>query len=928
MAQIDVLRPISVLVTGSGIAVPSGTLATVTADNSDATYIRFDEDDYGDNWSLRVESHTPPANHQRHRLRGRIRIRTDTGFLAEDIDVGRAGQDYIDFSTIQATASFTEQQTSWFQDPEFGLATAGALADLNIGGGWPEYPISSPTQLRTSECYIDIDCRARPDYTADVLDASGASQNGGTVTDTDSPTLYFGAVSYDGLPALNWSVTVGAYSNSGSGTPPTSVVAGDLLNGSYTATFTVRSTIRGSDAFEHVQTINFDVDFQATLPSPPALTVEQVDDGIELTWTDPGGTPWDDDYAVIEIFRRDCHSDEFVRIATIEDALNGTYLDRNVPTRDETGGAGACAGVACELTYRARYWGTVSETIEVPSTIPEEMIIGWPGTVGTIPTGWSRVTALDGLYPRGASGAMSGATGGTATHSHTTPGHTHTVNGHDHALGGNTGTSNTSTTSARFNGASETQADQPHSHSRPARTGASSNFTSGSSAPGTNSVDNLPPTREVIWIDSDGARTAFPADALAFARETISGWERDATSNGRFLKGAATAGNGGASVGSSTHTHTVDAHTHTGSTHNHTVASTGLSNPLSSIEAGYGVSSPPWLPRHTHPMSVASAATGSTDSAGGGTTSAGDLEPPNRRLEVVRNLAGGLQVRVIGLFRGDTGDLPSTLTLCDGSNGTPDMRGWFARDRGSASMDTTGGTSTHSHTTSPHGHTMPSHAHTTSVGTSTTSSLLAPSFGDLGDSPTTSHTHTSGATFSATPTVQSAAAGTTNTVSHVPPYEDVHFVRLDGVGTEPLEVPQVLTSEFAESTIDALSVEEGMDRIVADEVTATVCTDRSLERPRWSIVSVPLAGGLPTVATTVPGQDVRLTISVVGKDTLTNLETALSDTLVYYAPYGGTPGWYAPTGWQATPQTPRTWQVSVTMTEQPAPETENPEDLL
>lgn len=929
MAQVDVLRPVATRLTGAGTTIPvTGTFHGVTSDNSDLTWISFPVTGSGNNWSLTVASHTPPANHQRHRIRGRIRIRTDASTLLEDIDVGRGDRDYISFTTITATTTFTEKQSSWFQDTAYGLATPGALDDLNIGGGYPSITVGGASFLRTSECYIDVDCRAEPDYTADVQDAAGASQSGGTVTDTDSPTLVFGAVSYDDLPSRDWTVTVGDFEQSGTGTPPTSVTADGLENGSYVATFTVRSTIRGADPFESIQTVSFDVDFNPVLPSPPALTVEHVDDGVELTWEDPGGTPWDDGYAVIEIFRRDCNSDEYVRIATISDALSGTYTDRAVPTHDATGGTSGCDDTECILSYRARYWGTVSETIEVPTTIPEELIVAWPSTAASIPTGWSRVTALDGLYPRGASGAVSGATGGTASHTHTTPGHTHSVAGHSHSVGGSTGSSNTSTTSARFNGASQTQADQPHTHTRPSSTGSSSAFTSGSSAPAAASANNLPPSREVIWIASDGARSAFTIGMLAFARETISGWDRDTDSNGRFLKGAAAAGNGGAQTGSSTHTHSIASHTHTGSTHNHTLGATSLSNPLSSIEAGYGSSTPEWLPRHTHPMTVTSASTGSTVSAGGGVSSATNFEPLNRRLEVVRNTAGGLQTRVIGLFRGDTADLPTTLTLCDGTDGTPDMRGWFARDRGSDSMDTTGGTSTHSHTTSAHGHTLSSHSHDTNVSASTTGSFEAPSFGDLGDSPTTSHTHSSGSTAAATPSVTSAAAGTTSTAAHTPPYEDVHFVRLDGVGTEPLDVPQVLTSEYAESTIAALTVDAGMDRLVGDDATVIICTTRSLDRPRGSVVSVPLAGGLPTVATTAPGQDVKLTISVVGRDALTELESVLSNDLIYLAPYGGTAGWYAPSGWTAVPQTPRTWQVSVTLVEQDAPETDDPEDLL
>src|SRR5690606_21814624 len=151
MAVIDTLRPISTRRVGGGTAVPSGTLDEVTADDNDATYIAFSEVDFGDIWNLRVAPHTPPANHQRHRIRGRIRIRTDAGAALEFIGVGRGECDIIGFYTVTDDASFSEWTTPWFQYPEFGLATTGALTDLNIGGGWMHSPAGGATELRTAE---------------------------------------------------------------------------------------------------------------------------------------------------------------------------------------------------------------------------------------------------------------------------------------------------------------------------------------------------------------------------------------------------------------------------------------------------------------------------------------------------------------------------------------------------------------------------------------------------------------------------------------------------------------------------------------------------------------------------------------------------------------------------------------------------------
>lgn len=935
MAVVDVLRPISVRSAGAGVAVPSGTLATVTADDSDATYIEFQVADGGDNWNLRVEPHTPPAGYQRHQVRGRIRIRCDSGTTSDDIDLGRGTLDYIGWATVPVTTTVTEQTTAWLQDSGYGLSTSGALSDLNIGGGWFESP-GTATEGWTTECYVDVDCRLRPQYSPEIQDNAGVDQSGGTVTDTNQPDLYFGGVSYDGLPALNWSVSVvgsggEVFSDSGTGTPPSTVpVTTGLDDGSYTATFTVRSTIRGADAFEHEQALTFDIENAVPPPSPPLMTVTEEFGGYRVTWENPGGQMWDDDYVVAELYRDDCNGTH--RLATVPNGLNGSYLDLAIPQLDPQPSGPDCeeSSESCDITYRVRYWGYVSTFVELPSTIPSDLILAWPDTVASIPSGWSRVTTLDGYYPRGTSGTGAPATtGGAASHSHTTPGHTHSIGSHSHSLGGSTGTSNSSTTSARFNGASKTQADQPHSHTRPSSTGSRSGQSSGSSSPSTGLANNVPSTREVIWIESDGAQAAYPAGVLGWATESVSGWESDASSSGRFLRGAAAAGDGGASTGSSTHTHSVNSHTHSGFSHDHSISSTGLSNPLSSIEAGTGSSTPRWLPRHTHPMDVVSASTGSTNSASGGTTGSATLDPPNRRLRVLRNTGGGAQTRVIGLYLGAVGDLDPLLTVCDGGNGTPDMRTYFCRDVGSDSVNSTGGSSSHTHSTPSHTHTMPSHVHDTNVSTSTTTSYEAPSFGDLGDSPTTTHTHSSGNTSSATPSVSSAGSGTTNSVSHLPTYHEVHFVRLDGtISGGPLPVPELRVSDFSTTTVPSFTHTDGLDRLSSLTDQMAVATNRSHDHPRIAVDSTPLDGGLHTVSVSPSGEDVGLVIAVEGITTIDRLEDLLSSDRVYYSPLGGTPGWFAPSGWSVTAPVENVKVVQVSLVRQDWPETGDPEVYL
>jgi hypothetical protein len=939
MAVTDVLRPVSTRKTGAATVVPSGTLHGVTSDNSDATYIDFNTGDYSDNWNLRVGSHTPPADHQRHRIRGRIRARSDTGVVEEDIDLGRGTADYVEYTTVSISSSFAEYSTSWYQDIEYGLADAGALADLNIGGGYVVLISGSPTELRTAECYVDIDCRAQPDYSPEIRDNAGVDQSGGVVSDTNQPVLYFGAVGYDGLPPLDWSVTITSLGapvlfESGSGTPPVSLTSTtNLPDGVYNATFRVRSTIRGADPFAHSEVISFTIQNIVPPPSPPILDVERQGDGYRVSWSNPGGQEWDNDYVVAEVWRSDCVADQ--RIATIPDGLNGSYLDLAIPQLDpltvQTEDGCEVQTEPCDITYSVRYWGYVSTFVELPDSIPAELILGWPGTAASIPSGWTRVTALDGRYPLGATGTGApSATGGAASHSHTmAAAHGHTIGAHSHGLGGSTGSSNSSTTSARFNGASQPQADQPHTHTRPSSTGSQAALFSSLTTPGTSSADNLPLTREVIWIESDGAQAQYPAGVLGWATEAVSAWDTDVSSSGRFLKGAAAAGDGGAQTGTATHLHSINAHTHNGFVHGHITSNTGLSNPSSSQEAGYGSSTPRWLPRHTHPVTVDTTSTGNTSSTGGGNTSSVSLDPLNRRLRVLVNASGGIQTRIIGLYLGDVASLDPLLTLCNGSNGTPDMRGWFARDAGSDSINSTGGASSHTHTSGSHGHTIGSHSHDTDIGVSGTGSFERPTSGDLGDSPTTGHTHSSGSTSSATPSISTTGAGVTDSQSNIPPYHEAHFVRLDGtISGGPLAVPELRITEFATATVESFVYGDDLDRLATLTDQMAVATDRNHAFPRLLADSTPLDGGLHTVSTTLAGEDMSLTIAVEGILAINALEALLSQDRVYYSPVGSNSGWYAPAGWTVRAPVTNVKVLQITMVRQPWPATDDPEDYL
>src|SRR5690606_38185984 len=159
------------------------------------------------------------------------------------------------------------------------------------------------------------------------------------------------------------------------------------------------------------------------------LGTTQFDDPQGNDWTVAGGAS--------------IHSDKRVTTIAILGPLEtnqcAEWLDFTVP-RNGVGRSCDHQPEPCCSYYRARTVGRVEGSILVSNWsdafnpgVPAGLIFAWPDTEASIPFGWSRVTALDNLYPKGipTTGTQPGNTGGSATHSHTTPGHTHTMD-HSH----------------------------------------------------------------------------------------------------------------------------------------------------------------------------------------------------------------------------------------------------------------------------------------------------------------------------------------------------------------------------------------------------------------------------------------------------------------------------------------------------------------
>lgn len=316
----------------------------------------------------------------------------------------------------------------------------------------------------------------------------------------------------------------------------------------------------------------------------------------------------------------------------------------------------------------------------------EEIISLWPGTVGSIPTGWVREALLDDRYLLGAPAATEpGTAGGQSTHTHTSPSHTHTFSG-SFPSGTRTTPLGRARTPSLF-----------HSHG------------STTSNPGTVSItaaSNDAPYVEFVAVKAS-ADEGIPNGGCAFynSGSLPTNWvECDGTggtidARNRFPKGAGAGSGGGGTGGSS------DAHTHTNS-HSHSSKQSAASDSTGNTTAtGFGGAAG----AHRHNVSLLTKSI---------TINNGDAQPPWKKLMCIENQTGGADAPsgVIVPYLRLLADIPSGWVLCDGSGGTPDMRDYFIKNAsGSGEIGNTGGADSHTHTTVNHNHTASASAALTEV---------------------------------------------------------------------------------------------------------------------------------------------------------------------------------------------------------------------
>ena len=423
------------------------------------------------------------------------------------------------------------------------------------------------------------------------------------------------------------------------------------------------------------------------------------------------------------------------------------------------------------------------------ATIPVNVIFIWTGTHASIPSGWSRETTLDAKYPKGiANGINPGGMGGALTHSHTTPNHNHST-AHVHTVPNSPAGSGSSNRDVNT-----TNPPATHTHvSNPSTINPTT--TLANDTPSTDAINHEPSRFDVIFIKSDGTPTGLPDLAVGLwsnAAGAPASWNLCDGGAGRpdirnrFAKGAAAAGDGGGTGGSATHEHTIVSHTHstpyahphpdvTSSTTAATLASGSIAGAMASVATA----------THQHTLTIGSASpviTGNTD-----TVAASDNQPPYWVLALIQNNAGALNFpdRIIGLWLGTLASIPADWKLCDGSNGTPDLRTLFVKGANVlGDIGGSGGSLTHgaAHTATGHTHAVASHDHTVSAGAGAGENRTAGAVATA----TAAHTHPSWSNTAAASFTSGAGTPVPDDYTDTqPPYVDVAFIQWQAPAVTP-----------------------------------------------------------------------------------------------------------------------------------------------
>lgn len=410
------------------------------------------------------------------------------------------------------------------------------------------------------------------------------------------------------------------------------------------------------------------------------------------------------------------------------------------------------------------------------AVVPNNKIILWFGTNASIPSGYVRETSLDDKTVKGVpSGGSVNTSGGASTHTHTSPSHSHTLNAHTHTyqLADCLGSLSTGATGS---GNNVLACEHYHTGTSGAINGGTTNGTAVTYA----AVSNWPAYVEAIFIKAVGNQPVPSNASVLWTSSSIptgfSAHDGTATPDCRskYIKGATTSGNGGGTGGSETNAHDIS-HTHTTNTHTHVSATS--SGVLSGCEReGGGTPVAGLNSTHTHTVTL-DTGTEPISAQSGTITCSETVRPGFKNLNIIKNSSGGnlntLNIIVMSL----DSVVPSGTFICDGSNGTPDMRDAYIR-MGSSTSDvlTTGGNHTHNHAAISHSHSSSGgHSHTTATISAHVPDRCSQGSGSVYDQG--QHSITLASCSTSTPGYASATT-TGDTTNNEPPHRTIYFLQI------------------------------------------------------------------------------------------------------------------------------------------------------
>ena len=403
--------------------------------------------------------------------------------------------------------------------------------------------------------------------------------------------------------------------------------------------------------------------------------------------------------------------------------------------------------------------------------IKNGIIFIWTGSNASIPSGWLRVTSLDGNYPKGTAVATNpNTTGGSTTHSHTSSAHTHTASAHTHTI-------SVSSTTSTGTGSSGSGMPSIHNHAN-FTSGAVASFTCDSPTANYSALSNDPPYYEVIYITPIAYTFFLPSGVVGLGDSVVpSGFNVCDGSNGtpnlvaKYLKGAISGGDAGGTGGSTTNIHPLS-HTHTTS-HAHTSATSGGPSAVTISNSGSGTVP---TPTHTHAVTLPAPSSNNVSTDNVSITTTETVEPVYKKLLAIQT-SGNKKApnKIIAMWLGTLASIPTGWVLCNGSNGTQDMRDQHLKITATiGEVGNTGGSNTHTHTAVGHTHAITAHTHSTSVA-HVSSGLTVTSSGSATKGETGHNISTNAVSL-----VLASANTTGSSASNEPSFRTVAFIKLIG----------------------------------------------------------------------------------------------------------------------------------------------------